>query len=158
MKNIYSRYRMISISKKLILLLTSTLLACGTVSTNAELNSEKTQPKESQESAVVAQATNCNEAQTTIEMNQCSAQEAGAADQKLNQVYQQLTAKLDVQQRERIASAQLAWINFRDKTCEYERAQFEGGTIATSTYYNCLARVTEQRVLDLETYLEMLQV
>ena len=149
---------MISISKKLTLLLTSTLLACGTVSTNAKLSSEKAQPKESQESAVIAQTPNCNEPQTTIEMNQCSAQEAGTADQKLNQVYQQLTSKLDVQQQERLVSAQLAWIEFRDKTCEYERGQFEGGTIATSTYYNCIARVTEQRVSDLETYLEMLQV
>lgn len=148
---------MISISKKLTLLLTSTLFACGTVSTNAELNSEKTQPKESQESAVVAQTPNCNEPQTTIEMNQCSAQEADAADQKLNQVYQQLTAKLDPKQRERMVSAQLAWIEFRDKTCEYERGQFEGGTIATSTYYYCIARVTEQRVSDLETYLGTLQ-
>jgi uncharacterized protein YecT (DUF1311 family) len=157
MKNIYSRYKMISISKKLTLLLTSTLFACGTVSTNAELNSEKTQPKESQESAVVAQTPNCNEPQTTIEMNQCSAQEADAADQKLNQVYQQLTAKLDPKQRERMVSAQLAWIDFRDKTCEYERGQFEGGTITTSTYYYCIARITEQRVSDLETYLETLQ-
>ncbi|MGK7877128.1 MAG: lysozyme inhibitor LprI family protein [Xenococcaceae cyanobacterium] len=103
---------------------------------------------------LLTQQVNCLNPQTTTQMNQCSSQEAQATDQKLNQVYQLLIAEVSGKQKQRLLAAQVAWIDFRDKTCEYEKGQFEGGTLAPSTYSYCLARVTQQRVSDLETYLE----
>lgn len=106
------------------------------------------------ESVWLAQESNCLNPQTTRQMNACSEQDMKMADDKLNLLYQKLTKQISDQQKQRLTKAQLAWINFRDKTCEYERGQFEGGTLATSTYKYCLARITRQRITDLENYLQ----
>lgn len=102
----------------------------------------------------LAQQVNCANPQTTLEMNICAGRAYQTADRKLNQVYKTLQSKLKVQQRQRLSNAQLAWIKFRDATCNYERGQFEGGTAAGPVGGSCLARVTEQRVKDLEGYLQ----
>jgi len=102
----------------------------------------------------VAQQPNCKSPQTTLDMNMCSSQEFKAADTKLNQLYQQLRPKLNSKQQQRLTVAQRTWIKFRDETCNYEAGQFEGGSLAPSTYGYCRARVTQERVKDLEDYLK----
>lgn len=105
-------------------------------------------------SQLIAQQINCAKPNSTFEINECSRREAEAADRKLNQVYQQLRPQLRGQQRERLTDAQLAWISFRDKTCEYERGEWGNGTGAPSAYSFCMARLTQQRTADLERYLQ----
>ncbi len=102
----------------------------------------------------LAQQPNCKSPQTTLDQNVCSSQEFQAADKKLNQVYQQLQPKLNSKQKQRLIVAQRSWLKFRDETCDYEMGQFEGGSVAASTYGYCRARVTKERVKDLERYLE----
>ncbi|MEG4245648.1 lysozyme inhibitor LprI family protein [Microcoleus sp. MON2_D6] len=102
----------------------------------------------------VAQQPNCKSPQTTQEQNACSSQEFQAADRKLNQVYKQLQPKLNSKQKQRLIVAQRSWLKFRDESCNYEMGQFEGGTLAASTYGYCRARVTQERVKDLERYLQ----
>lgn len=103
---------------------------------------------------LLSQKVNCSNPQTTIEINQCTRREADAADRQLNQVYQQLKPKISRQQQQKLIQAQQAWIKFKDATCAYEQAQFEGGTISTSVYFNCLTQVTQQRTKDLQRYLQ----
>jgi len=50
--------------------------------------------------------------------------------------------------------AQRSWLKFRDESCDYEKGQFEGGTLAASTYGYCRSRVTQERIKDLERYLQ----
>ena len=102
----------------------------------------------------VAQQPNCKSPQTTVEMNVCSSQEFEAADKKLNQLYQQLQAKISTKQKQRLTVAQRTWIKFRDENCDYAKGQFEGGSLAASTYGYCRARVTQERIKDLEGYLK----
>ena len=102
----------------------------------------------------IAQQPNCKSPQTTLDMNICSSQEFKAADTKLNQLYQQLRPKLNSKQQQRLTAAQRSWVKFRDETCDYEAGKFEGGTLAAPTYGYCRARVTQQRVKDLEDYLK----
>ena len=102
----------------------------------------------------VAQQPNCKKPQTTLDMNVCSTQEFQATDSKLNQVYQQLQAKISTRQKQRLTAAQLTWIKFRDENCDYAKGQFEGGSLAASTYGYCRARVTQERIKDLEGYLK----
>lgn len=102
----------------------------------------------------VAQQVNCKSPQTTQEQNVCSNQEFQAADRKLNQVYQQLQAKLNSKQKQRLTVAQRSWLKFRDESCDYEAGQFEGGTLAAPTYGYCRARVTQERIKELQRYLE----
>jgi uncharacterized protein YecT (DUF1311 family) len=102
----------------------------------------------------VAQQPNCKSPQTTLDMNVCSSQEFQAADRKLNQVYQQLQAKIRSRQKQRLTAAQATWIAFRDQNCDYAKGQFEGGSVAASTYGYCRARVTQERIKDLEGFLK----
>lgn len=102
----------------------------------------------------LAQQVNCKSPQTTLDQNVCSSQEFEAADRKLNQVYQQLQAKLNSKQKERLTVAQRSWLKFRDESCDYEAGLFEGGTLAAPTYGYCRARVTQERIKDLQRYLE----
>lgn len=102
----------------------------------------------------MAQKVNCNNPQTTLEMNICATQEYQAADKKLNQVYRQLQSRLSGKQKQRMTNAQLAWMKFRDANCQYERGQFACGTLAGSVGTNCLAGMTEKRTKELEEYLQ----
>ena len=102
----------------------------------------------------LAQRPNCNNPQTQSEMNICASIAYQNADRKLNQVYRQLLPKLSAARKQKLISAQQAWIKFRDSSCEFERTAFEGGSIAPMIYSNCLAAVTEQRTNDLRRYLE----
>jgi len=102
----------------------------------------------------VVQQPNCKSPQTTRDMNFCSSQEFQAADRKLNQVYQQLQANISSRQKQRLTAAQATWIAFRDQNCDYAKGQFEGGSVAASTYGYCRARVTQERIKDLEGFLK----
>ena len=110
--------------------------------------------KASNTSLQLAQQHNCKSPQTTLEMNVCSSQEFEGADKKLNQVYKQLQAKISSRQKQRLTAAQRTWIKFRDENCDYAKGQFEGGSLAASTYGYCRARVTQERIKDLEGYLK----
>lgn len=112
-------------------------------------------PSLSQPEQLLAQKVNCNSPQTTVDMTICADREYQTADRKLNQIYQQLQAKLSRNQKQRMTNAQLAWIKFRDANCDYERGQFEGGTIANPTGISCLADMTKKRTKELENYLQM---
>ncbi|MFM7715064.1 MAG: lysozyme inhibitor LprI family protein [Microcystis sp.] len=102
----------------------------------------------------LAQRPNCNNPQTQSEMNICANIAYQNADRKLNQGYQQLLPKLSTARKQKLISAQQAWIKFRDSSCEFERSAYEGGSIAPMIYGFCLADVTEQRTKDLQRYLE----
>ena len=102
----------------------------------------------------LAQNPNCNNPQTQSQMNICASIAYQNADRKLNQVYRQLLPKLSAARKQKLISAQQAWIKFRDSSCEFERSAYEGGSLAPMIYGFCLANVTEQRTKDLQRYLE----
>ncbi|BAZ01186.1 hypothetical protein NIES37_51850 [Tolypothrix tenuis PCC 7101] len=101
----------------------------------------------------LAQKLNCNNAQTQVEINQCAQISYQNADKKLNQVYQKLVPTLSSSSKKKLITAQQAWIKFRDASCEFERSQYEGGTIAPSIYFGCLEKTTQQRTQQLQEYL-----
>lgn len=101
-----------------------------------------------------AQRFNCNNPQTQTEMNACAGLAYQQAEKKLNQVYQQLLPQLSSSRRQKLISAQQAWIKFRDSSCAFERSEVEGGTMAPLIYSSCLADVTEQRTQRLQEYID----
>ena len=103
----------------------------------------------------IAQQPNCKIPQLkTADMTFCATQNFKAADTKLNQLYQQLLPIIKSKQKQRLTVAQRTWIKFRDETCDYSAEHFEGGSLAGAIYISCKARVTEERIKDLEGYLE----
>jgi uncharacterized protein YecT (DUF1311 family) len=96
---------------------------------------------------------NCQNATTTLEINECARQEFEAADKRLNQLYRQLLTRLQGSpKRQQFVNAQLAWSRYRDAACNFEK--WDGGTGAGYSYTFCRARITRQRNADLESYLQ----
>ncbi|NJK68103.1 MAG: DUF1311 domain-containing protein [Richelia sp. CSU_2_1] len=119
------------------------LLAIGTTSVFAQ-----------SESSVNAQQLNCDRPQGDVEVRACIRLRYEIADQKLNEVYKQLMAKLSKEERSILSEAQLGWIQQRDKTCEFEVYQNRGGTGYQGFLNECLGRSTKQRTAELEKYLQ----
>jgi uncharacterized protein YecT (DUF1311 family) len=117
---------------------------------NATLANTTTNPQTN----LVAQKPNCNNPQTQADMNICAGLAYRNSDQNLNQVYKQLLSKLPKSRQQKLISAQQDWIKFRDANCEFEKSEFEGGTIAPTIQGRCLETLTKQRTQQLQGYLK----
>lgn len=102
----------------------------------------------------LTQKLNCNNPQNQVQINECSRLSYQNADKKLNIAYQQLLPKLDRSRKQKLIAAQQAWIKFRDTTCEFERSEYEGGSIAPTIYFACLENTTNDRTQQLQEYLK----
>ena len=74
-------------------------------------------------------------------------------DRLLNETYQKILWQLntDTQQttRENLIKAQRLWLQFRDADCVAQESLYDGGTVHTAVYLQCLRDHTTQRVKDL---------
>ncbi|MEH2237325.1 lysozyme inhibitor LprI family protein [Nostoc sp.] len=102
----------------------------------------------------LVQKLNCNNPQTQTAINECTKLSYQNADKKLNRVYQQLLPTLESSRKQKLITAQFAWIKFRDTNCEFERSRYEGGSIAPTIYFGCLENSTKLRTQQLQEYLK----
>ncbi|WP_017305080.1 lysozyme inhibitor LprI family protein [Spirulina subsalsa] len=103
----------------------------------------------------VEEELNCENPTSQWEMNVCADQGAKEADVRLNEVYRQLRAKVaGTPQENRLIEAEKAWIDFRDKDCEFSRRRYDGGTIMPMIYAMCVNDLTQRRTEQLEAYLQ----
>jgi uncharacterized protein YecT (DUF1311 family) len=93
-------------------------------------------------------------AETQSAMNMCAAKKFREADAVLNRVYNQLAAKLEADARARLKTAEVSWLKYRDDNCEYEAAQFEGGSMQPLIHGTCLERMTKARTAELREQLK----
>lgn len=98
--------------------------------------------------------TNCNNPKTDIEVRQCIRLRYEAADQRLNQVYQQIIPTLSSEERALLVEAQRGWIQFRDNNCQFEVYRNRAGTGYRGFLNECLERMTKQRTAELENDLQ----
>ena len=98
----------------------------------------------------------CPNARTDSEMNACAEQKYKQADAELNRVYQELM-RASGGRDQKLKSAQLAWLKFRDAECDYEASQYEGGSMKPMVYSFCLGDVTSARTKQLRDALKELQ-
>lgn len=102
----------------------------------------------------LAAAQNCKEPVTTMEMKQCASRDLNREDARLNKSYRDLLAKLEPARREKLREVQRVWLTFRDLNCEFQSAEYEGGTIYTLVQMGCVIEMTKQRNKDLKAMLE----
>jgi uncharacterized protein YecT (DUF1311 family) len=99
-------------------------------------------------------AGSCTSPHSTLEVNRCAQQELDTQDRMLNAAYQKLLVRLnnDYQQTTRAAliKAQRFWIQFRDADCSAQESVYDGGTVHTAVYLECLRDHTAQRIKDLD--------
>lgn len=102
--------------------------------------------------SVMAQQLNCDRPQGDVEVRACIRLRYELADKRLNDVYKQLIAKLNGEEKALLAEAQLGWIKVRDNSCEFEVYRNRGGTGYQGFLNECLERMTKQRTGELEKY------
>ena len=96
----------------------------------------------------------CANAQSQAQMNDCAGKEYKAADAALNQVYRQLVAMLDDEEKSQLKEAQTAWLKYRDLNCDFVADQYKGGTIRPMIHGLCLADVTKNRTNELRNQIK----
>ncbi len=104
--------------------------------------------------AAPARALDCANAVNTIEMTACAEQELNAEDARLNAVFKRLSGKVDGDARALLRDAQRAWIEYRDRRCDWEADAWRGGTGASLLHLGCMTGMTKQRADELTADLE----
>jgi uncharacterized protein YecT (DUF1311 family) len=99
---------------------------------------------------------NCKDPQTNRDMIECGDRAFKEADKKLSQLYKTLQARMGEKQKKRLASSQQNWVKYRDTACAFEAGMYESGSLEPPTRISCYARMTTQRVRDLDTWLQEL--
>ncbi|MGO2243390.1 MAG: lysozyme inhibitor LprI family protein [Halomonas sp.] len=96
----------------------------------------------------------CDSATTQAELTECSAQAYQAADDKLNEAYQELVGQLNsnADALEKLRTTQRAWIGFRDAECAFESSAVEGGSAQPMIQNTCLETLTETRTNQLREH------
>ena len=96
----------------------------------------------------------CANAQSQAEMNICWGKEYQTADATLNQVYRQLVAKLDEDEKAQLKGVEAAWLKYRDVNCDFVADQFKGGTMRPMIDAMCLAEMTQNRTAELRSQIK----
>lgn len=101
-----------------------------------------------------AHASDCAEAQTQQQLNQCFQQAYAQADARLNAQFEQILGRLqeDAVATRDLRRAQRAWLAYRDAECRF--ASPVQGSAAGMVLTQCLARLTRQRSEDFQRYLQ----
>jgi uncharacterized protein YecT (DUF1311 family) len=102
-----------------------------------------------------ASATDCANATSQSAMDECADISYKKADATLNADYRTILGKLksDPAKTKLLASAETAWIVFRDAECKFSASATAGASIYPMMVTGCLERLTLARVKDLKTYL-----
>ncbi len=93
----------------------------------------------------------CDEAKTTLQINECFAKELKKANSELNRVYQTTVKKLPPDDVALLRKTQRAWLVYRDSQCEAERALVGEGTNAPATWMSCKLELTRKRATEIQT-------
>ncbi len=94
----------------------------------------------------------CDPDSGTTYSQACVASQAGnKADKQLNAKYKKILSMYKKHKAEKeiklLVAAQRAWIQYRDKVCEFEDQAFGG--INSISWGKCVARITETRLSEL---------
>ncbi len=95
---------------------------------------------------------NCKNPTSNIEYKECAYRAYQASDQKLNQVYKQIISGMTGTEKQQLINAQLAWIKFRDTNCDFEVYRNRDGTGYGGFLSNCLERMTNSRIKELQNW------
>lgn len=95
-------------------------------------------------------ALDCNNANTTLEQNECAQLDFKKADKELNIVYKKLMKILDEEGKILLKKSQRTWVKFRDLEADFASDVYRGGSLSTQIYINSRIETTKYRVYRLE--------
>jgi uncharacterized protein YecT (DUF1311 family) len=91
----------------------------------------------------------CHRTGADTEQTQCFVSAVERTDQRLNEVYRQIMAKLSDSERVSLRAAERLWIQYRDATCKAESDLFDGATTGPTAFAACIEFETRVRTTDL---------
>ncbi|MCY0963799.1 lysozyme inhibitor LprI family protein [Parathalassolituus penaei] len=104
-------------------------------------------------------ALDCNNATTTLDMNECAAQEQQVVEARLNEVYRNVMKHLEGNEdhypevRAKLLEGQRAWIKFREADCEAQYILHQDGTMRNLVHIGCMQSHAEQRIKSLQAFI-----
>ncbi len=109
--------------------------------------------------ALADDALNCEIAQSQMEMTQCAAQDFEKSDKELNAIWPKIKSTAEGYDKDAgkteyvdsLLASQRAWLAFLESECNWQAMEMHGGTGEPMLYYGCKARLTEQRIKQLQT-------
>ena len=96
----------------------------------------------------------CEDAKSTLQINECFAKELKKAEAEVNKIYQLTIKKLQPEDVALLRKAQRAWLAYRDAQCEAEHALCGGGTGGPAAWMSCKVELTHQRVAEIQSTYE----
>ena len=100
--------------------------------------------------AIAQTSIDCSSRPTQTDMNVCARDGWNASDADLNRLWSQVKSAADRRGTgAALLAEQRAWLRRRDATCEAERNQYAGGSIAPMIYWQCMDRLTIRRNAEL---------
>ncbi|KND59320.1 putative periplasmic protein [Candidatus Burkholderia verschuerenii] len=92
----------------------------------------------------------CSNAPTQTAMNECVGKSLKAADQKLNETYRTLAAKISKDGAEQLKKTQRAWLAWRDAQCEFDSMGSRDGSIHSMIQAMCVEDLTKAQTKRLD--------
>ena len=87
-------------------------------------------------------------------MRSCENNRYQRAEHALDAVYAELMKQLDAAGKEKLRTAQSAWLQFRQAETDFEAQVAEGGTLAPLIRITVMADMTEARAVELKKSLQ----
>jgi uncharacterized protein YecT (DUF1311 family) len=103
--------------------------------------------------AFAADQVECGNSATQMAMNECVGRNMKAADEKLNQTYRALLAKVSKDGAEQLRKSQRAWVAWRDAQCDFDTMSSRTGSIHSAMQGMCIEQLTRDQTKHLDSQL-----
>jgi len=92
----------------------------------------------------------CEDTVTTADMRSCESARYETAQRELRVAYQELMEHLDAGRKEKLRTAQDAWLRYRDANADFQASLAKGGTLAPLIKISSLTEMTRARTIELK--------
>ena len=107
-----------------------------------------------------AHALDCANAVSTVDMNDCAAQEQQQVEKQLNDVYRRVLAETPAKvggakpakPKDSLVAAQRLWVKFREADCKAVLDLWSEGSIRNLQYLGCMRDHAQVRIKQLEAF------
>lgn len=86
----------------------------------------------------------------TSDLVACLLKAQASSDSEMNSLYDKVRERLDMGEREQLASTQRLWKQYRDANCSAERSLYEPGTAFRTAYIACMEAMARERVREMQ--------
>lgn len=98
----------------------------------------------------------CNDQANTISVKKCLDKQYSSSQKKMEKLIRLFKHKLNISEKLNLINAQKSWMIFRDKDCKFSGYHARGGTLEGVLILQCYIDLTDQRINNLQSYMQSL--